>query len=405
MGTSMEHVAILGTGPAGLEAALACVDTGRSFTLYEAANDVAGGVRAWGHVRLFTPWDMNVSPRMAAHLVAGGIAVPAGSACPTGNELVEHLLAPVAGLPEVAPHLRLGARVDTVGRQGLLKHEEIATPGRAARPFRLLVETQGGEEVASADVVLDCTGTYGWPNTLGDGGIPAPGERALGPAVVRQLPDLDAEAAEWEGRRILLVGAGASAQTAAGALARLVARAPGTEVVWVVRSPEPTWGAVLDDPLPARASLVAEAERLAAGGQPGVEVRTGLAVDAVAPADGRIVVSVRGSGAGEEVVVDRILSLTGFVGDHRLYRQLQVHECYATGAPIDLSAALLGDSAGNCLDQVSHGPEVLRNPEPGFFILGMKSYGRVNQYLMRIGWDQVSDVFGLLGAPETPHAA
>ncbi len=405
MAINNQHVAILGAGPTGLEAALACIDSGRPFTVFEAAPEIAGGVRSWGHVRLFTPWDMVVSRRMARHLDAAGVPVPCGSDIPTGDELVERLLAPVAALAEVAPQVRLGARVETVGRHGLLKHEEIATDARAATPFRLLVETDGIETVASADVVLDCTGTYGTPNTLGDGGIPAPGERALGHWISRSLPDLETDAADWEGRCILLAGAGASAQTAAAGLAALVARAPGTTVVWAVRNAAPTWGAVPEDPLPARASLAAEADRLLAGGQPGVEVRTGAVVEALDLRDGKIVVNLREGEGTHDVVVNRVLSLTGFVGDHYLYRQLQVHECYATAAPIDLSAALLGAGAGDCLAQVSHGADVLRNPEPGFFILGMKSYGRVNQYLLRVGWDQVSDVFSLLDRPEATTAA
>ncbi len=405
MGTSNGHVAILGAGPTGLEAALACADRGRPFTVYEASPEVAANVRAWGHVRLFTPWDMNVSPRMADHLAAAGLDVPAGDEFPTGHDLVERLLVPVASLPEVTPHVRLGARVVGVGRHGLLKHEEIATPERASRPFRLLLETADGEEVASASVVLDCTGTYGHANTLGDGGIPAPGERLLGEEIVRILPDFDTEIEAWTGRRVLLVGTGASAQTAATSLAGLVAADPSTEVVWAVRDPAPTWGAVDDDPLPARASLVAEATRLAAGDQPGVTVRTGVAIEGLSRDDGRIRVILRGAAGSDDIVVDRVLALTGYVGDHGLYRQLQVHECYATAAPIELSAALLGAAGGDCLDQVSHGPDVLRNPEPNFFILGIKSYGRVNQFLLRIGWDQVDDVFSLLDQPGEPAAA
>ncbi|MFP5289176.1 MAG: hypothetical protein ACLGI9_25800, partial [Thermoanaerobaculia bacterium] len=76
---------------------------------------------------------------------------------------------------------------------------------------------------------------------------------------------------------------------------------------------------------------------------------------------------------------------------------LQVHECYATCGPIKLSAALLGAAAGDCLAQTSHGAETLMNPEPGFFILGIKSYGRNSTFLLRVGWDQVSEVFGTLG--------
>ncbi len=72
------------------------------------------------------------------------------------------------------------------------------------------------------------------------------------------------------------------------------------------------------------------------------------------------------------------------------------HECYATSGPMKLAATLLGETGADCLAQTSHGPDVLRDPEPGFFILGAKSYGRNSQFLLRIGWQQVDDVFGAL---------
>jgi hypothetical protein len=102
------------------------------------------------------------------------------------------------------------------------------------------------------------------------------------------------------------------------------------------------------------------------------------------------------------VVVDRVLALNGGVGDFTLYRQLQVHECYATAGPMKLAAALLGAAGGDCLTQESHGPDTLRNPEPGFFIVGAKSYGRNSQFLLRIGWSQVDDVFALLDTGASP---
>jgi hypothetical protein len=82
---------------------------------------------------------------------------------------------------------------------------------------------------------------------------------------------------------------------------------------------------------------------------------------------------------------------------HALYRQLQVHECYATTGPMNLAAALLGEAgSGDCLQLAAHGPETLRTPEPGFFILGAKSYGRMSRFLLQAGWRQVDDVFGTL---------
>ncbi|MEA2391751.1 MAG: hypothetical protein QOK31_1860 [Solirubrobacteraceae bacterium] len=387
------HLAILGAGPIGLEAALAASERGWGFTIYEAGSTPAAHVRDWGHVRLFTPWSMNVSDRARAAL---GTRAPDGPRLPTGHELADELYGPLAELPAITGRLRLGARVLAVSRQGLLKHEEIGTGRRREHRFRLLVAgSDGAEAVEHADVVLDCTGTYGNPNALGDGGIPAPGERALADRIVRRLPRFTDEAAAWAGRRILLTGAGHSAQTAARALAEFARNAPGTRVVWAVRAPAPMWGIVDDDPLPERAVLGAAARELAAGASDAVDVRAGSVTEALAPRGDTIAVALR-NGEAEEVEVDRVLALNGGVGDFGIYRQLQVHECYATAGPMKLAAALLGAAGADCLAQPSPGPETLETPEPGFFILGAKSYGRNSQFLLRVGWEQVRDVFALL---------
>ncbi|WP_175407550.1 NAD(P)-binding domain-containing protein [Streptomyces sp. TRM64462] len=378
------HVAILGAGPVGLDAALACADAGRPFTVYEAADTVAAHVRAWGHVRLFTPWDLNVSRRMRTHLPHA----PRGGDCPTGAELATRLLDPLAALPALEGRIRYRTRVAAIARTGLLKHEEIGTDTRAAAPFTLLLDTPDGEDTAEADLVLDCTGTYSHPNPLGPGGIPAPGERTLADRITRTLPDTR-DPARWAGT-VLLVGAGKSAQTAARDLAAL----PGTRVEWAVRNPAPDWGAVPDDTLPGRQHLVDTSQALAGGANDRVTVHTGAHVQALKPADDRVRVTLATAGGPREIVCDHVVALTGYTGDASLYRQLQVHECYATGAPMNLSAALLGSAGGDCLAQPSVGIDTLRNPEPHFFILGAKSYGRLNTFLLRTGYEQIDQVAG-----------
>ncbi len=391
------RIAILGAGPIGLEAALAAAERGLDFTVYEAASSVGGYVRRWGHVRLFTPWSMNVSGRVARALERGGESRPSGDSLPTGHELADRLLEPVAALPELSGRLRFGTRVLEVGREGLLKHEAIGSAERARRPFRLLVRAPDGRDVVeNAETVIDCTGNHGNPNRLGDGGISAPGEEALDGQIVRYLPKLGEEHREWAGRTLLLTGSGHSAQTAARDLAEFAREAPGTRVVWAIRNPDPDFGAVHADPLPERAALNATALELARGASPAIEVRTGRVTEALAARDRRIAVFLR-NGDAEEIVVDRVLALNGGVGDASIYRQLQVHECYATCGPIKLAATLLGEAGGgDCLTQPDHAPDTLVNPEPGFFILGAKSFGRNSQFLLRIGWQQVDDVFDSL---------
>ena len=388
----MKRIAIVGAGPIGLEAALAAAARGDDFAVFEAAPAVGGHLRRWGHVRTFTPWAMNVSPRMRAALPSA----PDGPRRPTGRQLADELLEPIAALPELRGRIHCGTRVVAVGREGLLKHEAVGEPRRAAAPLRLLVAgPDGGESIVHADVLIDATGTYGNPNRLGDGGIDAVNERVFEDRIERVLPDLDERPQDWAGRTILLTGAGHSAQTAADELARFARDAPGTRVVWAVRNPRPDWGAVAGDPLPGRARLSAAAARLAAGASDAVTVRAGRVTEALHGRGGRIAVTLR-NGRGEELEVDRILALNGGVGDHGLYRQLQVHECYATAGPMNLAAALQGSAGGDCLQIGSHGPDALRTPEPGFFILGAKSYGRVGQFLLAAGWQQVTDVFEAL---------
>ncbi|MDQ4034200.1 MAG: NAD(P)/FAD-dependent oxidoreductase [Actinomycetota bacterium] len=396
------HVAILGAGPIGLDAALTCLDKGWPCTVYESAASVAANVTAWSHIRLFTPWSMNVSARMLAHLQAAGVQPPGPAEhCPTGAEFAEQLLRPLAELPELAAAIRSHTRVLAVARQGLLKHEEIGSTQRGSQPFRLLLTgPRDGADVVEyverADLLLDCTGSYGQANCLGDGGIPAPGEQQVADRIIRRIPDLDSEAEEWAGRRVLLVGAGKSAQTAARDLAELVVTRPDTQVLWAVRAADPDWGEVSNDPLPQRQELVEISQRLRSGAVSGVELRTGVVVEALRAADDGVAVTLRSNnGDVEQIVVDRIIGLTGFVGDTSLYRQLQVHECYATAAPMNLSAALLSAATygpADCLAQASYGVDTLRVPEPNFFILGMKSYGRNSTFLLRVGYEQVDEV-------------
>lgn len=396
------HIAILGAGPTGLDAALAAAERGMTFTVYEQADTAAGHVDAWRHVQLFTPWSMSVSARMRAALDAIDRSPPSDDdRYPTGGELVDKVLAPVADLPVVRDQLVLGTRVLEVGRQGLLKHEEIGSDSRATHSFALLVEDRAGEQqVVFADQVLDCTGNAR-PNRLGDGGIAAPGEDRVALWIDHGIPSPE-QIAALSGRHTLLLGGGHSAQTAVRGLAALVRNETDTRVTWVLRSPLPAAASVAgNDPLPERAALGAAAVAVASQPPQGVEVLTQAVVAGLAPSSevGRIDAALRlADGSVTTRTVDKVLALIGSVGDHQLYRQLQVHECYATSGPMKLAAALMASSGGggDCLAQASLGAETLRNPEPGFFILGIKSYGRRSDYLMRVGWEQVDEVFGLL---------
>jgi hypothetical protein len=370
---------------------------------------VAENVRCWGHVRLFSPFGMNRSPLGLAALAAQDVQYrpPADETLLTGSEYVERYLAPLAQTDLLEGRIHERCQVLAVARPRALKGEFIGDRRRARGGFRLLLRSPHGERLARADVVLDTTGTYGHHNWLGRGGMPAVGERAAARHIEYGLPDvLVADRPRYAGRHVLLVGAGYSAATTAVALAHLAEEVPGTRLTWLTRRVQADGAAPIEliphDRLPERDRLGRAANALAAGGHPAVTHRAGLWVRGVRWRAEQDRFDVRLTGASRETIaVDRIVANVGYRPDRAIYEELQIHECYATEGPMKLAAALLGNPSADCLDQKSCGPQTLLNPEPNYYILGAKSYGRNSRFLISVGLEQVREVFTLIGGRET----
>lgn len=395
-------VLILGGGPAGLEAALAASEHEYSIALFEAGQ-IGESVWSWGHVRLFSPWSLNYSPRARAQLEQRGVDLPDPDAHPTGWDLVSKFLLPLAKTLPASVAVHPGITAIAATRVNTLKGDHIGAPERADAPFRVLWRNrQGREGTTDCRVLVDATGVYETPAGLGSGGISTPGEGRCGRLVVRHLTDiLGAERQHYRGVHTLLVGSGYSAGTAARDLAQLVTEEPGTRVTWAVRR---TDAAVLDeipgDPLPERRALTDVVNRLAATPPQGFEILRGAAVEAVALHQNHrdaapLIVKVRAGAAQRILEVDRILGLTGYRPQMELLRELQVHTCYASEGLMNLAAALLATSrkGGDCLAMPAGDVKTLISPEPNLFVIGSKSYGRNSHYLLRSGWEQVDVVF------------
>lgn len=396
-------IAILGAGPVGLETALYARFLGYDVVIYERGR-IAEHVQQWGHVPMFSPFGMNRSPLGLAALLAQDetYAPPGDDALLTGAEYFERYLRPLAESDLLVDSLRLGHEVLSIGRENFLKGE---LPGREERgefDFRLLVRDASGQEIIEhADVMIDTSGVFGQANWLGCAGIPAPGERALRDAIDYRLPDiLGSEREHFAGQHTLVIGAGFSAATNIVALTRLALEAPGTRITWITRR-EPSGGnsgpiTVIDnDRLGGRKTLALQANAACAADD-GVDYWPLTDIESVRREGGQFVVEVSGQHEGT-FLFDRILANVGFRPDNRVYEELQIHQCYASDGPMKLAASLQGQSPIDCLEQTSAGPPSLLNPEPNFYILGAKSYGRNSAFLISLGLQQIVDVFTIIG--------
>ena len=405
------RITIIGAGPIGLEAALFAAQNGFEVSVLERGH-VADNVRAWGHVRLFSPFAMNISPWGRVALEESGYAkIPADNALLTGSEFAEHYLIPLSQHSRLVGVVRENTEVTAIGRADCWKGD-LAGASRQESPFRILVRSQKGEELIESDFVLDCSGTYPNHNWLGAGGIPCPGETENQQQLIWALPDVAGSSRErFRGKRTLVVGSGYSAATMVVALADLAHESPGTTAVWLTRSSRKLpIEELLGDQLTDRAELTRRANGLAAGQGGAVEWSPDSVVQSLekTAAGFRVTVETKANGdcRHERLCVDEIVAQVGYRPDRSLYEELQVHECYATQGPIKLAAALLGESSNDCLTQTCPGPETLTNPEPGFFILGAKSYGRSSQFLLRVGIEQIENIFSLIAkcSPKKTYA-
>ena len=380
-------VVVIGAGPVGLAAAAHLAERGLPFVVVEAGASAGVSVAAWGHVRLFSPWAYNTDAAARRLLATSGWVLPDPEHLPTGAELVGRYLAPLSALPVIAPHVRYASRVVAISREGV---DRVRTAGREAAPF--VVRLADGDELV-ARAVIDASGTWTQPNVLGVNGLPARGEQTAAEFIDTALPDvLGADRHRYAGCHTLVVGAGHSAANTLLALAELAEQAPGTRITWAVRgaSADRAFGGGDADALPGRGALGSGLRALITSGR--VELRTGFGVLAVAPiGDGRVEVD----GGGQSVTVDRIVAATGFRPDHTIADELRLHLDPALGCTAAL-APLIDPNIHSCGTVRPHGVEELTQPEPGYFIAGMKSYGRAPTFLLATGYEQVRSVVAAL---------
>ncbi len=399
-------VAIIGAGPIGLATAANLTERGIDFVLLEAADRVGASVEEWGHIRFFSPWRHLVDPVSRRLLAETGWAEPPADAMPTGAELVRDFLVPLAEVPAIAARTRLGVTVTDVTREGM---DRTRTKGRAEAPFLLRVQTADGVEELTARAVIDASGTYRTPNSLGSSGLDPLGIADVSDVVSPAMPDvLGRERAAFAGRHTVVVGAGHSAANTLLNLAELADDEPGTRITWVIRNASAARVATApDDELQARASIGARVEALAAAGRIALvdrfeivrlsrgsrDASSSVGRSSTNGSDAASAVRITGRrGDGLETLdADRIVNATGFRPNLEMLREIRLELDEIVEAPKRL-APLIDPNLHSCGTVEPHGFAELAQPERDFFIVGMKSYGRAPTFLLATGYEQVRSI-------------
>lgn len=386
-------VVVIGAGPVGLAAAAHLLARGLTPLVLEAGEGVAANMRKWSHVRMFSPWRYSVDQAAAALLAETGWQPPDGESYPTGGDLVKFYLQPLAD--RLAPYIRLNTRVTAISRQNF---DKMKTDGREKAPFLVQFTTAAGEEdYLLAQAVVDASGSYTNFNPMGAAGVPAAGERAAASRIFYGIPDvLGTDRERYAGKRVTVVGAGHSAMNALLALADLAKEVPATQATWVVRRPsvEKVFGGGEKDGLPARGRLGTELRRLVGEGR--FQVVTGFRTSRVSlTADGVVLTGATDAGELALRPTDEVIVATGGRPDLSILSELRLGLDPAVESPTAL-APLIDPNVHSCGTVRPHGETELRHPEPGFYIVGSKSYGRAPTFLMLTGYEQVRSIAAAL---------
>jgi cation diffusion facilitator CzcD-associated flavoprotein CzcO len=394
-------VAIIGAGPVGLAAAAHLLARHEQPLVLEAGPAIAHNIRAWGHVRMFTPWRYCIDAAARVLLEKNGWQHPPAEHVPTGAELVRDYLAPLAA--RLSPYIVLDARVTAVTRRNM---DKVRSAGRGAQPFVLRIAgADGTARLIEARAVIDASGTWTSPNPAGADGLPAIGEGAAADWIASGIPDvLGCDRVRYAGKTVAVVGSGHSALNVLIELAALREKSLGTEILWIMRKDriESAFGGEGNDALPERGALGSQARVLVESGA--VDVVTPFRISAIMrPEAGRLHIAGEHADVPRRLVADEIIVATGFRPDLSMLREIRL----GLDPSLESAAALgplIDPNLHSCGTVRPHGAKELAHPETDFFIAGIKSYGRAPTFLLATGHEQVRSIVAQLTGDSTAAA-
>lgn len=389
-------VAIIGAGPIGLAAAAHLAVRKQPFILFEGCEEVGGNIRTWGHVRLFSPWQYNMDSSAKDLLQQTDWQEPNGELIPTGQELIDTYLQPLAELKQLKPSIHLNHQVIAITRK---YNDKMKSKDRNEQSFLLYIKEKGEIKTVEARAVLDATGTWGNPNPAQGNGVWLPSEQALSKKMDYHIPNVTASPSLYANKKIAVIGSGHSAINSLLNLAELKDKFPDTDITWILRKKrvEMAYGGEQNDELAARGALGSRIHQLV--DDEDIHVVTDFFTSSV---EGKDKLSIIGTQQEQKHVLegfDRLIVNTGSRPDYTINGELRL-AVDSTTESVAALAPLIDPNEHSCGTVDAHGEAVLRQPEKGFYIVGAKSYGRAPTFLMATGYEQVRSITAFLAGDE-----
>lgn len=379
---------IIGAGPVGLAAAAHLNAYNQRFLLLEKGYQAGSNILEWGHVRLFSPWEFNIDQTTRKLLLQTNWSEPDGEQLPTGFELVNEYLEPLSNHPSIKEHIQYNAEVMHITRKNT---DKMKNASREKQPFVIYVRIDGTVRKIEAKAVIDATGTWNNPNPPFADGIWR--SETLKKKTHTYIPDIKKEEELFINKHVAVIGSGHSALNTLNDLTLLKDKYPETQISWIIRKKhaQEAFGGEEDDELEARGALGTRTHKLVDNGL--VDVYSNFYVEDITEHNGYYIIE---SSEGTIIdQVDEIVVNTGARPNFSFLKELRldIHEAVESTKAL---APLIDPNIHSCGTVRPHGEKELRQPEPGLYITGVKSYGRAPTFLMTTGYEQVRSIAAYL---------
>ncbi|MGX9134907.1 NAD(P)-binding domain-containing protein [Rummeliibacillus sp. JY-2-4R] len=386
-------VAIIGAGPVGLAAAANLAVQKVPFIVFESGQNVAQNIRNWQHVHLFSPWKYDIDKSARKLLEESNWKSPQDDVLPTGRELIEQYLEPLSELPVIKEWIRYNSKVVSISRK---ENDKMKSLNREKQPFEIYLERNHNMEIVEARAIIDATGTWGNPNPATSNGVWLNSEKECQNHIEYGIPNVAQNTTRYANKTIAVIGGGHSAINTLLELADLQIKYPRTKLIWILRKKQVSdaFGGEEKDALAARGALGTRIHSLVDSGK--VEVYTPFFTMQVKSMNEQVELIGRYK---DEIVsikqVDELIVNAGNRPDFSIEQELRLSIDPATES-VEALAPLIDPNDHSCGTVRPHGEAILRQPEQGLYIVGMKSYGRAPTFLMATGYEQVRSITAYL---------